>query len=77
MSTSDAFVWLMCDSCNDEQEEVSLPFVYPNDMMGRNGRGGRYDHEHPHIPKGWQKVGDDKHECPNCVEARAEMSASN
>jgi hypothetical protein len=74
MSTSDAFVWVMCDSCN-EQEEAQLPFVYPNDMLGRNGKGGRYDHANPHVPKGWEQFDGDKHECPSCVEARAELSA--
>lgn len=69
MSTSDAYVRIMCDTCNEE-EEAELPFMYP-DYSGRNGR---YDHTKPILPRGWKCVGDDRHECPDCIEARSDAA---
>jgi hypothetical protein len=66
VSTSDAYVRIVCDTCG-EAEEVALPFSYPN----YTGTGGHYDHTCARLPKDWECVGDDRHECLDCIEQRS------
>jgi len=65
MSTTDAFVRVICDACGDE-EEAELPFVYDS----FSGANGHYDHKKPRLPYGWAKKGDDEHFCHGCAGER-------
>jgi len=67
VSIIDAYVHIMCNQCQDE-EEVDLPFVYMNQFGG----GGHYDHRKPRLPRGWVKTGEDEHLCEDCAAARDE-----
>jgi hypothetical protein len=65
MSTTDAYVKVICNSCGEE-EEAELPFVYGG-MMHTDGR---YDHKKPRLPYGWAKQGEDEHFCHACADER-------
>lgn len=67
MSTTDAYVRIICDTCKEE-EEAELPYVY----MNQYGSCGHYNHLNPRLPDGWKTIGKDQHMCADCCEAYEE-----